>query len=107
MFLLIGLQTRWILEGVADLDARGVAAGASGFADLASERQIELMRSIEKTPFFERARTLVLVGVFADPSWGGNRDHVGWKLVKFDHQPTYQPPFGYYDGELMKAEGRV
>ena len=31
------------------------------------------------------------------PVYGGNRDGVGWKLIGFEAQHLFQPPFGYYD----------
>jgi len=40
-----------------------------------------------------------IVGCLALPIWGGNRDYAGWRLVGLDHQPVFQPPFGYYDRE--------
>ena len=55
------------------------------------------MRTVEQTPFFERMRLLTLVGMFAMPKYGGNRDGIGWKLLGFQDQHIFQPPFGYYD----------
>jgi hypothetical protein len=40
---------------------------------------------------------LTLVGMFALPKYGGNRDGVGWKLLGFQDQHIFEPPFGYYD----------
>jgi Gluconate 2-dehydrogenase subunit 3 len=54
---------------------------------------------VERTPFFERVRLLTLLGMFALPKYGGNRDHVGWQLIGFPDQHIFQPPFGYYDRE--------
>ena len=34
--------------------------------------------------------------------WGGNRDYAGWHMLGFEHQPAFQPPFGYYDAEINK-----
>lgn len=88
--------------GAADLNQRTAARwpGTTSFAALSPERQDELLREIEQTPFFQFTRFLTLVGMFADPAWGGNRDHVGWTLIGQDHQPYYQPPFGWYDAPL-------
>ena len=36
-------------------------------------------------------------GMFANPSYGGNDNKVGWKLVGFDDKFSWQAPFGYYD----------
>ena len=35
--------------------------------------------------------------MFSLPEYGGNRDGVGWKLLGFEDQHVFQPPFGYYD----------
>jgi gluconate 2-dehydrogenase gamma chain len=88
------------VEGVADLNARAAskspAAGLS-FATLTPAQQDELLREIEQTPFFQSVRFDTLVGTFALPSWGGNRDFAGWRLLGIEHQPFFQAPFGYYD----------
>jgi gluconate 2-dehydrogenase gamma chain len=83
--------------GLADLDARARSLAGRDFAALASGQQVELMRRIEKEPFFLAARTLVVIGTLADPSYGGNRGLAGWKMIGMDHQPTYSAPFGWYD----------
>ena len=67
------------------------------FAALTHEQQMEFLSQVERTPFFERIRLLTLVGIFAMPKYGGNRDGVGWKLLGFQDQHIFQPPFGYYD----------
>jgi gluconate 2-dehydrogenase gamma chain len=67
------------------------------FAALTHEQQMEFLAQVERTPFFERIRLLTLVGMFAMPKYGGNRDGVGWKLLGFQDQHIFQPPFGYYD----------
>jgi gluconate 2-dehydrogenase gamma chain len=88
-------------EGIADLNrrARMKAANAVSFAALTPVQQDEVIREIETTPFFQAARLDVIVGTFALPSWGGNRDYMGWHLLGFEHQMRFQPPFGYYDAE--------
>lgn len=70
---------------------------AGSFAALTHEQQIEFLKQVERTPFFERVRLLTLVGMFAMPKYGGNRDGVGWKLLGFQDQHIFEPPFGYYD----------
>jgi len=69
----------------------------ASFAELTSDRQIAFLRTVENTPFFDRVRMLTLCGMFTMPSYGGNRDGVGWKLIGFEDQHAFQPPFGYYD----------
>lgn len=93
--------------GLADLDGRARAAdpAAASFADLAPERQAAVMREIEQTPFFGAARMLTVMSVFSDPSYGGNRDGVGWTLVGIEPHATHEPPFGHYDAEEMRRRG--
>ena len=87
-----------ITAGSADLDLRASALGArKGFSTLSVSRQIALMRDIEHTEFFAAARTLVVMGTFADPSHGGNQSGLGWTMIGIDHRPSYAPPFGWYD----------
>jgi gluconate 2-dehydrogenase gamma chain len=87
--------------GLADLDARATRMGSrNGFASLTVARQNELMREIEDTPFFAIARSLVVIGAFADPSYGGIRGGAGWKMLAIEHGTTYAAPFGWYDSGL-------
>jgi gluconate 2-dehydrogenase gamma chain len=93
-----------VRAGLADLDARARRHGtADGFAALDPARQVTVMRRVERTPFFETARTLVVTGTFADPVHGGNRDGAGWTLIGMEHRPTFQPPFGWYDAQPAAA----
>jgi gluconate 2-dehydrogenase gamma chain len=68
------------------------------FASLDSARQIEKLQAIEKTPFFETIREHTIAGFFSHPKYGGNRDGAGFRLLNFEDQHMFQPPFGYYDG---------
>jgi len=91
--------------GLADLDTRARPLGARDFASLPNEQQVTTMREIEREPFFAAARTLVIIGTFADPAYGGNRNGAGWDLVKIEHRPSYQAPYGWYDAR-PNAEGQ-
>jgi len=71
----------------------------AGMASLSNEQQIELLRSIEKSEFFELVRTHTLLGFLGNPSYGGNRGKVGWKQIGFEDRMAFTPPFGYYDAE--------
>ncbi|MGP0072396.1 MAG: gluconate 2-dehydrogenase subunit 3 family protein [Bryobacteraceae bacterium] len=73
--------------------------GSASIASLSSDRRIQLIRAIETTEFFELLRTHTLYGFLGNPSYGGNRDRVGWKLIGFEDRMAYQPPFGYYDAQ--------
>jgi hypothetical protein len=67
------------------------------FASLASDQQIAFLKTVDRTPFFETTRLLTLLGMFTLPKYGGNRDGIGWKLIGFEVQHSFQPPFGFYD----------
>ena len=95
-----------IHEGLAELDARARAAGSRrGFASLPQGAQIDVMRQMERQPFFAAARTLVLTGTFADAMYGGNRDGAGFMMIGMRHEPAYAAPFGWYDAEAAKRAG--
>lgn len=75
------------------------AADTTPFASLSAEQQIEFLKTVDRTPFFESTRLLTILGMFTLPKYGGNRDLSGWKLIGFDAQHSFQPPFGFYDRE--------
>ncbi len=90
-------------EGVAHVQEKrsGLFPGSASVAALSSGQQIQLIHAIETDPktadFFELLRTHTLYGFLGNPSYGGNRDRVGWKLIGFEDRMAYEPPFGYYD----------
>jgi gluconate 2-dehydrogenase gamma chain len=69
----------------------------SSFASLTSDQQIEHLKGLDQTTFFATTRLLTLLGMFALPQYGGNRDSVGWQLLGFEDRHVFRPPFGYYD----------
>jgi gluconate 2-dehydrogenase gamma chain len=71
--------------------------GGGPFASLTSEQQVEYLKTVDHTPFFDTTRLLTLLGMFSMPAYGGNRSGVGWKLIGFEDRHAFQPPFGYYD----------
>jgi len=71
--------------------------GAASFASLTFEQQREYLKTVDRTPFFDTTRLLTLLGLFSLPTYGGNRDGVGWKLIGFEDRHVFQPPFGHYD----------
>jgi gluconate 2-dehydrogenase gamma chain len=89
------------LKGLRQLNARRrrLTAKASAFAELSASRQDKLLREIEKGQFFQAVRAHTVMGFFAEPKYGGNYDLAGWKLIGFQDQFFYKPPFGYYDAE--------
>jgi gluconate 2-dehydrogenase gamma chain len=70
---------------------------AASFASLTSEQQIEYLKTVDQTAFFDTTRLLTLLGMFTMPAYGGNRNGIGWKLLGFEDQHVFMPPFGYYD----------
>ena len=97
-------QKQLYADGIADLNRRGARkwTEAASFAALTPAQQDELIHDIEKTPFFQAARFDTIVGTFALPTWGGNRDYAGWQMLGFTHQPRFQAPFGYYDADINR-----
>jgi gluconate 2-dehydrogenase gamma chain len=69
-------------------------------ASLTNEQQITLAHAIEHSEFFELLRTHTILGFLGDPSYGGNRESIGWKHIGFEDRMSFQPPFGYYDAHL-------
>jgi gluconate 2-dehydrogenase gamma chain len=66
-------------------------------SELSSDEQIQFLKVIEDGPFFELLRTMTIIGMFANPEYGGNHDQIGWKLIGFEDQFLFKPPFGFYD----------
>lgn len=94
-----------VRRGVADLERRSARRNGRGatFATLGTADQDALLTEIEKGEFFEAVRYLTMVGAFANPSYGGNRDRAGWAMLGFDPRPAHAPPFGYYDAAERRA----
>jgi gluconate 2-dehydrogenase gamma chain len=77
---------------------RGRLPSAASFASLTSGQQIEFLQTGgDQMPFFNTTRLLTLLGMFTRPSYGGNRNSIGWKLIGFEDNHAFSPPFGYYD----------
>ena len=113
-----------VREAIAELNRVSQSSSMQPvrFAALAPEQQMRTMKGLEMLPnaprpdvlggfygvgnsSFDVLRFLVLAGFLSNPELGGNKDGVGWKLIGFDAMPTHEPPFGYYDAELLKRPG--
>jgi hypothetical protein len=81
----------------ADFFADYQAFAGARFADLPVDKQIETLRNIEGTRLFGTVRFLTVLGFLASPSYGGNRERIGWRVVGFKDDHHFAPPFGYYD----------
>ena len=88
-------------NGIAELRKRAADAvpGATSFKSLTPEQQHDVIASLEKdrNPFFFALRGATIVGMFANPEYGGNQNKAGWKLIGFDDRFSWAPPFGWYD----------
>lgn len=69
-------------------------------SELSFGQQTEALKSAEETPLFGMLHFMTLCGMFSLPSYDGNRNDAGWKLIGFDHRHAWQPPFGYYDAAV-------
>ena len=92
-------------QGLKDLQQKTqeLFSGVSRFSSLTHSQQIQLLTAIEKTEFFELVRLHTIMGFLAKPDYGGNYNQVGWKLIGFEDQMKFEPPFGYYDREFRKG----
>lgn len=98
-------QKKMYAEGLQDLNRRATDTfKAASFSTLTAAQQDDVIRTIEKTPFFQAVRFDTIVGTFALPTWGGNRDYAGWHMIGLEHQPRFQPPFGAYDVEANRRK---
>lgn len=89
----------------AALEALGefVAArrgGNGSFATVPAGERAALMEAFEKehADHFNGAFFFpTMAGMFSNPSYGGNTNKTGWKLMGFTDQFSWAPPFGFYD----------
>ena len=83
------------------------AACAPGkFNELGTSQQIVVLKKLEQTEFFGRARQYTILGFLGDPARHGNRDQVGWKYIGFENAGMFTHPFGYYDAEYLSEKKR-
>jgi gluconate 2-dehydrogenase gamma chain len=73
------------------------AVGA--FASASPADQLAYLKIVDRTPFFESMRMLTILGTLSASKYGGNFEGIGWKIIGFEDQHVFEPPFGYYDRE--------
>lgn len=78
---------------------------AASFSRLGEDAQLAVMQAADEAGALGIFSTLTMFGMFSMPSYGGNRDHVGWDMIGFDHRHAWMPPFGYYDAEEHDGQG--
>lgn len=73
--------------------------GETSLAGLDFDAQTAILREIEDGELFATVHLLTVMGMFANPEYGGNADRVGWRLLGFEPRAAWRPPFGHYDAE--------
>lgn len=75
--------------------------GNRSFAKLSRPDQDAVLQDLfeHDKPSFFGVRGPTMAGMFSNPEYGGNTNKVGWKLIGFEDQFSWVPPFGYYDRE--------
>ncbi|HJQ22790.1 MAG TPA: gluconate 2-dehydrogenase subunit 3 family protein [Blastocatellia bacterium] len=91
-------------QGLALLGSRARRAGGARFSELDAAQQIAVLKKIEKTPFFQLLRGHTIAGFLANPEYGGNYNQAGWRLIGFEDQGTFAPPFGFYDRDYKPEQ---
>jgi gluconate 2-dehydrogenase gamma chain len=84
-------------SGLAEFQEKFTAVHPGAFATADEATQLAFLTSQEKSDFFGQVRALTLIGMFALPQYGGNRDGIGWQLIGFEDKHVFAPPFGDYD----------
>lgn len=88
-------------RGLRELDLHARANLKRPFLELSAPEQDVVLGGLEAgsagptaADFFQLVRDHVLEGIFGEPSYGGNRDLIGWRLVGFPgQQHGYPDPF--------------
>lgn len=102
------------LRGMSALERRSRSMFKKGFVEATPEQQDELLTIFKdsgpgtgEAHFYEILVTLTLEGFLGDPSYGGNKDRVGWRLVGFDTVGTVAmaPPEGYDGPKCLRECG--
>jgi gluconate 2-dehydrogenase gamma chain len=80
--------------------------GATRFAKIPLDRQDTALHAVEQLQGFGLIHLVTVMGMFCNPSYGGNQGKVGWALLGFEDTYVYQPPFGYYDRDAHGPDGQ-
>jgi hypothetical protein len=95
----LAVQLPAFRSGLSDFQHTFAAHDSAGrsFSQVSEARQLDWLHEIEGTAFFQSVRQLTVLGLVANPRYGGNYQKAGWKLLGFDDRHVWQPPFGHYD----------
>ena len=83
--------------GETQLKRKELFPASQSIAGLSAADCQKLVESIETTEFFQMLREHTVMGFLGDPSYGGNKGKVGWKLIGLEDAHSFSPPFGFYD----------
>ena len=80
------------LDGLAVLEAKAISQFGKAFAAITLSQQDQILHDVETTSaeFFRLLLELTAEGYYCDPSGGGNRGMISWKMIGFD--PKGQAP---------------
>lgn len=106
--LLPGLD-QGVKEVIAMADGLAAEAGGSSFAALDEAGQDRILEAMSRDPDspYGAVYAATVMGMFANPEYGGNADEVGWRLLGFQHAPRFDPPFGHYDRIYRENGGQL
>jgi hypothetical protein len=79
-----------------EVNCRAAHAGQRVFAEIRADQQLEWLRQVEHTRFFESLQHLTVLGALTMPQYGGNRNGLGWQLIGFKDMHAFTSPYGYY-----------
>jgi gluconate 2-dehydrogenase gamma chain len=90
---------------------RAAHPASATFAAASAPDQLAFLKTVDRSPFFESARVLTIIGTLTASKYGGNRDGLGWKMMGFEDQHVFEAPFGDYDrdypGFVPYSKGRA
>jgi hypothetical protein len=94
-------------RGLRAIEKHSKSEFGHSFVELPEERRDAVLSDLEAgklkdlhhgAEFFDLLRCHILEGVFGEPSYGGNREMIGWRLVGFPGQQ-----FGYPDTYINRV----
>jgi gluconate 2-dehydrogenase gamma chain len=101
--------------GLAGIDAVAKQRFTKSFVALAAGEQDEILAALETgkadgwpkggvgaADFFVAVRAHTIFGFLCDPVYGGNRDHVGWKVVGYPGRQHHRG--GYTKDQMLGKE---
>jgi gluconate 2-dehydrogenase gamma chain len=98
-----GLASR-ICDGLASLDRQARERCGDAFARASASDQDAVLDEPELAEFVELVLMLTLDAVYGSPSYGGNRNEVGWRPLGW---PGFTQPHGFTPEQVSQPDGGV